>query len=297
VVTAAAGASLGALAGSRLGVAIPLGVVGGLNGALCGWRRTYDWRSPAGVVGFALDSTWAIATTAGALLAHVAAKVRGDPQYNDELSRRHNRHVYGRGFQMRPRFAFTLGNVIAGGGDLSRERRRRLITDHEDVHVWQARWFGPLYPVLYVGWTLGAGGVGMAVWAVRRRREPFGKVVESCAYYLNPFEWWAYSRDDHWPPKGLVAGIGWKRPLARPFGPAPRPAQSGREPAVDVGEEVGGGVGVEADLAVGVDGDDDGVGDGVVGGVVDVGGDGDGVGAAVGGDEAGGVGLVDGEVE
>ena len=73
VVTAAAGASLGALAGSRLGVAIPLGVVGGLNGALCGWRRTYDWRSPAGVVGFALDSTWAIATTAGALLAHVAA--------------------------------------------------------------------------------------------------------------------------------------------------------------------------------------------------------------------------------
>ncbi len=56
-----------------------------------------------------------------------------------------------------------------------------------------------------------------AVWVVRRRREPFGKVVESCAYYLNPFEWWAYSRDDHWPPKGLLAGIGWKRPVVRPF--------------------------------------------------------------------------------
>jgi hypothetical protein len=217
-ITAIAGASLGALAGLPIGVPIPLGLVGGINGAMCGWRGTYDWRSPGGVIGFALDSTWAFATTTGALLAHVAAAVRGDPQYHDELSRRHNRHVYGRGFQLRPRFAFTLGNVIAGGGDLSSARRRRLITDHEDVHVWQARWFGPLYPVLYVGWLAGAGVVGVVVWMVRGRRESFGKVVESCAYYLNPFEWWAYSRDDHWPPKGLLAGIGWKRPMVRPFG-------------------------------------------------------------------------------
>ena len=38
------------------------------------------------------------------------------------------------------------------------------IDDHEDVHVWQARWFGPLYPVLYVGWLVGAGAVGVVVW-------------------------------------------------------------------------------------------------------------------------------------
>ena len=159
VTTAVAGASLGALVGCAVRrLSIPLGVVGGINGAIGGWRGTYDWRSPVGVVGFVLDSTWAFGTTAGALLAHVAAAVRGDPQYHDELSRRHNRHVYGRGFQLRHRFAFTLGNVIAGGGDLSSERRRRLITDHEDVHVWQARWFGPLYPVLYVGWMIGCRG-------------------------------------------------------------------------------------------------------------------------------------------
>jgi hypothetical protein len=42
-------------------------------------------------------------------------------------------------------------------------------------------------------------------------------VVESCAYYLNPFEWWAYSRDDYWPPKGKVADLGWKRPCCRPL--------------------------------------------------------------------------------
>jgi hypothetical protein len=43
------------------------------------------------------------------------------------------------------------------------------------------------------------------------------KVVETYAYYLNPLEWWAYSRDDHWPPSGKVAGIGWKRPAVRPL--------------------------------------------------------------------------------
>jgi hypothetical protein len=42
-------------------------------------------------------------------------------------------------------------------------------------------------------------------------------VIESCAYYLNPFEWWAYSRDDHWPPSGKVEQLGWKRPAVRSF--------------------------------------------------------------------------------
>jgi len=43
------------------------------------------------------------------------------------------------------------------------------------------------------------------------------KVVETCGYYLNPFEWWAYSRDDHWPPHGIVGGLGWKQPAVQPF--------------------------------------------------------------------------------
>ncbi|MGB9345079.1 MAG: hypothetical protein WCA90_03505, partial [Ilumatobacteraceae bacterium] len=92
-----------------------------------------------------------------------------------------------------------------------------LVTDHEDVHVWQARWFGPFYPLLYGGWMVAGGAAGMAVWATRRRSEPFRRVVESCAYYLNPFEWWAYSRDDHWPPSGKVRGLGWRKPVVRPL--------------------------------------------------------------------------------
>ncbi len=62
-----------------------------------------------------------------------------------------------------------------------------------------------------------AGAAGMVIWAVRRRDERFTKVVESTAYYLNPLEWWAYSRDDHWPPSGKVADLGWKRPCCRPL--------------------------------------------------------------------------------
>ncbi len=64
--------------------------------------------------------------------------------------------------------------------------------------------------------VLQGGAVGMVVWAVHRRSERFTKVVESCAYYLDPFEWSAYRRDDHWPPSGKVHGLGWRNPIVRP---------------------------------------------------------------------------------
>lgn len=217
VVTAAAGAVLAGAVGSVLGVAAPAAVVGGVNGAISGRRRIYDWGSAKGVAAFALDSTWSLATTTAALVAHGVAAVRGDPQFAPAHSERHNRHVYGRGFQPRKGFAITLGNVVNGAGDLSRPRRAKLVTDHEDVHVWQARTFGPTYPVLYLGWMVGGAAAGVVVWAIARRDERLSKVIESCAYYLNPFEWWAYSRDDHWPPSGKVDQLGWKRPAVRSF--------------------------------------------------------------------------------
>ena len=46
------------------------------------------------------------------------------------------------------------------------------------------------------------------------------KSVETCAYYLNPFEWWAYSREDRWPPPGVVERLAWRRPLAAARTPA-----------------------------------------------------------------------------
>jgi hypothetical protein len=74
--------------------------------------------------------------------------------------------------------------------------------------------------VFYVGWTVLAGAAGVVIWALRRRDERVTHVVESTAYYLNPLEWWAYSRDDHWPPSGKVADLGWTRPCCRPLAAA-----------------------------------------------------------------------------
>ena len=237
----AAGVTLGAAAGSIVGLALPLAVVAGLNGAISGWRGTYDWKSGRGVAAFALDSTWAGVTTAAGVVANGVGLARRDSGYHAGLSHRQNRHVYSRGLQLRKGFATTFGNVVAGAGDLTRARRSKLVTDHEDVHVWQARGFGPAYPILYGGWLAGGAVAGAAVWATVRREQRIGKVIESCAYYLNPFEWWAYSRDGHWPPDGLVDRLGWKQPAVSAFAAGVQRSVGGQrvEPADEVVEVAG----------------------------------------------------------
>ena len=213
----ALGAVFASAVGAPLGFAVPFAVVGAANGAIAGWRQIYDWKCTNGFVAFALDSTWSAPMTAAGLVSQVLGIVRGRPDYDPTLSRRANRQVFRRGFVPRPGFVITVGNVVSGAGDTSVPRRRRLITDHEDVHVWQARWFGPFYPLLYGAWMVGGGAAGMVLWVTRRRGDAFTKVVESCAYYLNPFEWWAYSRDSHWPPSGKVRGLGWRKPIVPPL--------------------------------------------------------------------------------
>ncbi len=224
VATGLAGGALGAVSWSLVGLGLPAAVVGALNGAVGGARGTYRWRSASGILAFVLDSTWALVTTFAGLVAHLVAAAQGPRAgYVAALSRRRNRHVYVRGLQVRKCFAITLGNVVNGADERARtsDRRQQLITDHEDVHVWQARWFGPLFPVLYGGWMLLGGVCGALLW-LRRRDQPFGKFVESYAYYVNPFEWWAYSRDGHWPPANKVADAGWTMPAATPFAELPK---------------------------------------------------------------------------
>ena len=222
---AALGGVLGAFAGGLIGELLDLrtplviagAAIGVLNGAVSGYRQIYDWKSSHGPVAVVLDSTWALPMTAGALLTNVYGMVVPKSGYLADLSERQNRHVYRRGFVFRKGFAVTIGNVIGGAGDVERDRRRRLITDHEDVHVWQARWFGPLFPVLLGGWFLLGSAAGVVVWLLRGRKESLGKVVETCGYYMSPYEWWAYSRDDHWRPSGMVAGVGWSKPCVQPL--------------------------------------------------------------------------------
>ena len=72
-------------------------------------------------------------------------------EYDESLSKRSNRHVYSRGFVVGRNFAVTVGNVVSGARDTSDESRRRLVTDPEDVHIWQSRIMGPIFPIVYRG--------------------------------------------------------------------------------------------------------------------------------------------------
>jgi hypothetical protein len=212
---------LGGACWSFLGLGWPAAVVGAANGLISGARGTYRWTTPTGVLAFVLDSTWAAPMTAGALVAHVVAWLRpGRGGYVARLSGRANRHVYTGGFRVRPGFVITVGNTINNAGATVRvsPRRQRLITIHEDVHVWQGRWFGPLYPILYLSWTLVGGLAGALIWVLNRHRgASLFRVAETCGYYLNPFEWWAYGRDGGWPPPAKVEWIGGSLPVVPPL--------------------------------------------------------------------------------
>ncbi|MDQ3739162.1 MAG: hypothetical protein M3337_08340 [Actinomycetota bacterium] len=213
--TGAGGAALAGLTGWALSLAVPAAVIGAVHGGIAGSRRLYAWHRWPGLVAFVLDHTWALPTSTASLFSHAVAALRKDTVFVGSLSERQSRHVYIGGFRTREGFAISLGNTVSGLAEVD-ERRRALVTDHEDVHVWQSRWFGPLYPVLYLTWMLAGALAGLAVALVGRRRPVF-KVVETYAYYANPFEWWAYSRAGKWPPRGAVDGI-WRKPAVRSFG-------------------------------------------------------------------------------
>lgn len=219
LLTTAAATALGWFVGglAHTVVGLVMAIIAGLNGVISGWRGVYHWRSFSGWLAFVLDSTWATLSVGVGLLTHVVGRMKGELGYETKLSRRQNRHVYRHGFSLQPGFALTVGNVISGAGDVGVARRCKLITDHEAVHVWQARWWGPLYLPLYGLWSLFGIIGGLFVWLRGGRKEKLGKAIESCSYYLNPYEWWAYSRDDLWPPPGKLHGIGWKNACARPL--------------------------------------------------------------------------------
>lgn len=219
-----AGAAIGATTGWLLAAALdaddhtPLVLGGALvawaNGLIGGARQIYEWRSPRGWLAFVLDSSWALLPTSAALTAHAVARVqRGGGGYVAAWSARQNRHVYLRGLRVRRGFLVTVGNTVNGVGVLDGQRRH-IVDDHEQVHVWQARWFGPLFPLLYGGWLVAGTALGVPVWAARRVLHKPGSlraVVDVLGYYANPFEWWAYSREGRWPPPGAAAT--WRRPL------------------------------------------------------------------------------------
>ena len=194
ILTGVAAAILAGLTGRVVGVGRWGILVGAVSGAVSGRRRVYDWRSRRGVVAFLADHTWALATTTSGVIAMTMNAMR-DAGYEPELSERQNRMVYRRGFVLRRGFAVTFGNVVNGAADENgelTERRRTLVTVHEDAHVWQARVFGPIYVVVYAAWFAGGALVGAVKWLASDRSVPLSRTVDAYAYYRNPFERHAY---------------------------------------------------------------------------------------------------------
>ncbi len=206
VLVAVAGATLAGLTARTVGLGRWGVLIGTISGAVTGRRRVYDWSSRRGKVAFVADHTWALSTTTSGLMAMALNVARGNAGYEPSLSERQNRMVHRGGFVLRRGFAVTFGNVVNGAADENgelTERRRKLVTVHEDTHVWQARAFGPIYPVVYALWFVGGTVVGVVKWLVSDRSVPLARKVDAHAYFSNPFEWHAYTRDDNWPPRGL----------------------------------------------------------------------------------------------
>jgi len=190
--------------------------VGAANGLVGGWRGIYDWARPRGWFGFVADSTWGLVGSALALVFGALNLTRSDRDYVAEFSHRRGFHVFAGGIGLRRDFALALGNVVANAGGAVGLRgestrvvnRRRFVVEHEGLHVLQSRLLGPLYQPLYGLWLIGAGSVGLLV-AVRSKGDRLA-IIETFAYYNNPFEYWAYRNNHYWPPKGAVKRFAWK---------------------------------------------------------------------------------------
>jgi hypothetical protein len=142
-------AALGLDWGSAAIVAAVAAAVAAVYGALA-WGFGAYRAAPLSIIGFALDSTWSwLNTLAGLLVWMPACKIVGGRLQLSDDARRSGSFV----FDKNPRDpggavfgATTIGPVIAGGW-----------SSHEEVHVWQARLFGPAYLISYgLAFLLGA---------------------------------------------------------------------------------------------------------------------------------------------
>ncbi len=213
--TGALGSVFGFVATDWFGFGFVGAVVAGANGLAGGWSGIYDWIRPSGWVSFLADSTWGLVGTALGLLLGAANLLRSDRDYVGDLSTRAGRHVFVGGLGLRRGFALTQGNVVSNaGGSLglrgesrSVTNRRRFVVEHEGLHVFQNRLFGPAFQILYGAWLVGAGLIGLMVAAFSRSERL--AIIETFAYYNNPFEYWAYRNNKYWPPKDAVKRFAW----------------------------------------------------------------------------------------
>lgn len=217
-------AILGWLVGTLLGggwIAWAAAGSAGLNGLFAGLRQLYQWRTVAGWYAFVADSTWALVGTTLGNLVNLLNLVWPSSRYRTDFSRRRNRQLYDGGIAPEDKYAFTMGNVISNAdttGRQAQEDKTDLIELHADLHIWQNRWFGPIYQAMYVFWAVGGALIALLVWVFRRyrphrrafrRHRGFRRLIQTAAYYDNPFEYWAYKNQGHWHDNAADATLKW----------------------------------------------------------------------------------------
>ena len=180
----------------------------GTNGVMSGVRGIYEWDSWKGWAAFPADYSWAIIDTALAGLVYILNAFWEASAFWHDLSRRENRHVYERGVYLQKRFALAQGNVIsnasAGGGVIDLD----FLEEHETLHSWQSRAFGPLLEATYILWGIGGFVVASIYWLFNHRQN-WRELVKEAAYFDNPFEYWAFNNNGNWPPRSDNAGLLW----------------------------------------------------------------------------------------
>lgn len=156
-------------------VALVSGAIAGIYSAVAFGRGIYRMR-PLSILGYVLDMSWSLLNTAASLLVWLPACLVAGGAFvePDDRSRRSGTFVYSENPRGGDYDATTVGTVIAGGW-----------SSHEEMHVWQARIFGPLYLPLY--------GLSLVLNMLFRLCTGNTEDVAKQAYYRVCFEDWAYS--------------------------------------------------------------------------------------------------------
>ncbi len=151
------------------------GIIGGAYSGIAMWKRVYRFR-PLSLLGYLLDMTWSLLNAAASLIVWLPCCMVAGGEYvpADEKSQRSGTFVYTKNPRGGGYDATTVGTVIGGGW-----------SSHEEVHVWQARIFGPLYlPVYLTSLVLNI--------IFRLCTGKLDSLVEQ-AYFRVCFEDWAYA--------------------------------------------------------------------------------------------------------
>jgi hypothetical protein len=155
---------------------------GAMNGWLAGYHGIYDWSHVSGYFAFLSDSSTGLVGTTIGLGVHAINHLTGAEL--SPVSHRRNMFIYNHGIGFSD-YALTQGNVV------SHLHAHYALLDHESLHVWQSRVFGPVFQGIYLLWTAGGAVIG-TVQALFGHGSVDHNVTR-LAYESNPWEVWAYS--------------------------------------------------------------------------------------------------------